>query len=416
MGQIAFTNVAGDSLAIARIQRAPARYFQRPDRDDHENGFLTDAYDPSLESMRGFGGYTRIAKQTGDWQFETQANFRTPGFENNDAAFLTRADYVWGNGNVRWQLNRPTRYSRYVSVTAGGQRQYNFDGDMTDGQVHGSIFYQLLNYWSAGAFAIRFPERADERMTRGGPVVHRSPGTFMSGNIGSDARKALVLTVNGGGFRGQDGAREYNINTSLRFKPAANLSLTVGPSLSGGTSTAQFVDRFDDPSADHFHGQRVVFSDLEQRTLSMDTRISATFSPTLTLEVFAQPFISSGDYSNFKEYTAPRTTDRRLFGVRISALPSTAGRDSVYVLDPDADPNTANFTFRNPDFNFRSLRGNAVLRWEYRPGSTLFLVWQQQRAERHPFGDFSLSRDAGGVFDPRPDNIFVMKVSYWFGR
>jgi hypothetical protein len=183
-----------------------------------------------------------------------------------------------------------------VSVTAGGQRQYNFDGDMTDGQVHGSIFYQLLNYWSVGAFAIRFPERADERMTRGGPVVHRSPGTFMSGNIGSDARKALVLTVNGGGFRGEDGAREYNINTSLRFKPAANVSLTVGPSLSGGALTAQFVDRFDDPSADHFHGQRVVFSDLEQRTLSMDTRISATFSPTLTLEVFAQPFISSGDY------------------------------------------------------------------------------------------------------------------------
>ena len=416
MGQIAFTNVAGDSLAIARIQRAPARYFQRPDRDDHVNGFLTDAYDPSLQSMRGFGGYTRIAKQTGDWQFETQANFRTPGFENNDAAFLTRADYVWGNGNVRWQLNRPTRYSRYVSVTTGGQRQYNFDGDMTDGQVHGSIFYQLLNYWSVGAFAIRYPERADERMTRGGPVVHRAPGTFMSGNIGSDARKALVLTVNGGGFRGQDGAREYNINTSLRFKPAANVSLTVGPSLSGGTSTAQFVDRFDDPSADHFHGQRVVFSDLAQRTLSMDTRISATFSPTLTLEVFAQPFISSGDYSNFKEYTAPRTTDRRLFGTQISALPSNAGRDSVYVLDPDADPSTANFTFRNPDFNFRSLRGNAVLRWEYRPGSTLFLVWQQQRAERHPFGDFSLSRDAGGVFDPRPDNIFVLKASYWFGR
>jgi hypothetical protein len=417
MGQIAFTSVAGDSLAIRRIQRAPARYFHRPDRDQRGNGFLTNGYDPSLESVRGFGGYSRIAKQAGDWQFEAQTNVRTPGFEANDAAFLTRADYVWANGNVRWQRNQPTRYSRYLSFTAGAQRQYNFDGDMNDGQVHGSAFYQLLNYWSMGAFAIRFAERADERMTRGGPVVHRSPGTFMAGNVGSDSRRALVLQVDGSGFRGDDGTREFNASATIRFKPATNLAVTLGPSLSGGRSKAQFVDRFEDESADHFFGQRVVFSDLEHRTVSMNTRVSATFSPTLTLEVFAQPFISSGDYSDFKEYTATRTTERRVFDAgQISAVPSAAGRDSVYVLDPDRDQGTANFTFPNPDFNFRSLRGNAVLRWEYRPGSTLFLVWQQQRSGRQPFGDFSFSRDADGVFSARPDNIFLMKASYWFGR
>jgi hypothetical protein len=417
MGQLAFTNVAGDSLAIRRIQHAPARYFQRPDRDDHGNGFLTNGYDTSLEAMRGIGGYTRVAKQAGDWQFETHANFRTPGFENNDAAFLTRTDYIWAGGNVRWQNNQPTRYSRYLSFTAGAQRQYNFDGDLNDSQFHGHGFYQFLNYWSIGAFAIRFQERADERMTRGGPVVHRSPGTFMSGNIGSDSRRTLVLQLDGGGFRGEDGTREFNVNTSVRFKPATSLAVTLGPSFNGGRSKGQFVSSFADPSADHFFGQRVVFSDLEHRTLSMNTRVSATFSPTLTLEIFAQPFISSGDYSEFKEYTATRTTERRVFDSgQLSALQSASGRDSVYVLDPDRDPATANFMFRNPDFNFRSLRGNAVLRWEYRPGSTLFVVWQQQRAGSEPFGDFSFSRDAGGVFSTRPDNIFLLKASYWFGR
>jgi hypothetical protein len=416
MGQLAFTNVAGDSMAIARIQRAPARYFQRPDRELHDNGLLTNAYDPALESMRGLGGYTRIAKQNGSWQFEVASNFRTPGFENNDAAFLTRADYVWTNANLRWQHNQPTSWSRYLSFTLGGQRQYNFDGDLTDGQVHGSAFYQLPNYWSVGAFAIRYPERADERMTRGGPVVHRSPGTFMSANVGSDSRAALVLQLDGGGFRGDDGTREINAGARVRYKPATNIALTVGPSVRSGLSKSQFVTRFTDTSATDFFGQRVVFSDLEQRTVSMDTRISATFSPTLTLEIFMQPFISTGEYDDFKEYVAPRTTQRRLFdSAQLSALMSAAGRDSVYVLDPDRDPGTANFTFRNPDFNFRSLRGNAVLRWEYRPGSTLFLVWQQQRSGSHPYGDFSLSRDVDGVFDTRPDNIFLLKVSYWFG-
>lgn len=417
MGQLAYTNVAGDAAAILRIQRAPARYFQRPDREAHDNGLLTNGYDPSLRSLRGIGGYSRIAKIAGDWQFEAQTNFRTPGFENNDAAFLTRADYIWTNGNVRWQRNQPTRYSRYVSLTAGGQRQYNFDGDMTEAQVHGSAFYQLLNYWSISGFFIRYPERPDERLTRGGPVVHRAPGTFVSGDIGSDSRRAVVLQINGGGFRGADGGREYNLSTTLRIKPATNLAVTVGPSLSGARTTAQFVGSFEDESATHFFGRRVVFSDLEQRTFSVNTRISATFSPTLTLEVFAQPFVSSGDYGSYKEYTATRTTSRRVFdATQISAIQSAAGRDSVYVLDPDGNPATPAFRFDNPDFNFRSLRGNAVLRWEYRPGSTLFLVWQQQRAESHAFGDFSLSRDSGGVFDPRPDNIFLLKVSYWFGR
>jgi hypothetical protein len=417
MGQVALTNVSGDSLAIRRIQRSPARYFQRPDRDAHGNGLLTNAYDTSLESLRGIGAYTRVAKVAGDWLWEAQANVRTPGFENNDLAFLTRADYVWGNANLRWQRNRTTSFSRYLSATVGAQRQYNFDGDMTDGQAHTSVFLQLLNYWSFGGFAILYPERADPALTRGGPVVHRAAGNFIAANMGSDSRRPLVLQLDAGRFDGSDGAHDYNINASVRFKPATNLSLSVGPSFSGGTSTTQFVDRFDDATASHFHGQRVIFSNLHHRTVSMNTRMSATFSPTLTLELFAQPFISSGAYDSFKEYTSTRSTSRRLFdGAAIQPVEDDAGRVTHYDIDPDVDEATPAFRIRNPDFNVRSLRGNVVLRWEYRPGSTLFVVWQQQRSESRPFGDFRFSRDADGVFSARPDNIFLMKVSYWFGR
>jgi hypothetical protein len=417
MGQIALTNVSGDSLAIRRIQRSPARYFQRPDREAHSNAFLTNRYDTSLESLRGLGAYTRVAKSGGDWQWEGQANVRTPGFENNDLAFLTRADYVWGNANVRWQRNRITSLSRYLSATVGAQRQYNFDGDMTDGQAHGSVFWQLLNYWSFGAFGIVFPERADATLTRGGPIVHRASGNFISANMGSDSRRPLVLQIDAGRFDGSDGARDYNISANLRFKPATNLSMSLGPSVSGGTSTTQFVDRFDDAAASHFFGQRVIFSDLHHRTVSMNTRVSATFSPTLTLEIFAQPFISSGDYDRFKEYTRTRSTSRRIFdGASIQPVADDAGHVTHYDIDADGDDATPALRIRNPDFNVRSLRGNAVLRWEYRPGSTLFVVWQQQRSGSEPFGDFSFSRDAGGVFRTRPDNIFLVKVSYWFGR
>ena len=126
--------------------------------------------------------------------------------------------------------------------------------------------------------------------------------------------------------------------------------------------------------------------------------------------------MATGAFDRFKEYVRPRSGERRVFDAQQISPIVEDGRTIAYTLDPDRNASTANYEFGNPDFNFRSLRGNAVLRWEYRPGSTLFVVWQQQRSHVDPFGDFELSRDARGVFDAPPDNVFVVKVSYWFGR
>jgi len=179
----------------------------------------------------------------------------------------------------------------------------------------------------------------------------------------------------------------------------------------------QFITRFSDPSAADFFGERIVFSDLEQHQLSMNTRLNWTFSPTLTLELFAQPLVASGSFDRYKEFVRPRSIEKHVFDAeQITPLRNSEGRITGYSLDPDRNPATANFLIDNPDFNFRSLRGNAVLRWEYRPGSTVFFVWQQQRSGVTPFGDFDFGRDAPGVFNAPPDNVFVVKFSYWFGR
>jgi hypothetical protein len=148
------------------------------------------------------------------------------------------------------------------------------------------------------------------------------------------------------------------------------------------------------------------------------TRASWTFSPALTLELFAQPFVSSGRFWGFQEYVRPRGGERAHFDtlqLRVAAR-DAGGRPTRYVLDPDRDPSTADFEIANPDFSLRSLRGSAVVRWEYRPGSTLFFVWQQERAGSTPDGDFALGRDLADVFRRRPDNVFVIKASYWIAR
>ncbi|HEX6747051.1 MAG TPA: DUF5916 domain-containing protein [Longimicrobium sp.] len=415
-GSFALSNVAGDSLAILRLQRSSARYFQRPDRDQGSNGLFSNAYDPSATDLRGFGGYLRAAKEAGTIRWETQVNLRSPGFEVNDLAFLTRADYIWALANLNGYWTKPNRVFRELWVTAGAQRQQTFGGDVNDAQVHLSGSMQLPNYWGMGFYAQYRPEVYDERLTRGGATVRRADQRFFDWNIGTDSRKRTVFGFDvWRGTRG-DGGDDVGGSFSVRYRPRSNIQFSVAPAWSRTEVAAQYVTAFTDPSATAFYGRRAVFAGLSQQTFSMDTRLNVTFTPTLSLEMFAQPFVSSGEYHDFKEFTAPRGLDKTPFGSRISAIQNSAGHDSVYVLDADGDPSTDAFTFGNPDFNFRSLRGSAVLRWEYRPGSTLFFVWQQQRSASEGFGDFALRRDAGAIFREHPDNVFVIKASYYIGR
>ena len=161
-----------------------------------------------------------------------------------------------------------------------------------------------------------------------------------------------------------------------------------------------------------------MFAELDQSSLSMNTRLNATFSPTLTLELFAQPFLASGRYSNVKEYAAPRSSDVLVYGRDVGTLlveRDAAGRVQRYRIDPDAGGPAAEFTVDNPDFNVRSLRGTAVLRWEYKPGSTLFFVWTQERSGSDAYGDFDFNRDRSALFRDRPINVFQIKASYWMG-
>jgi len=421
LGNFALSNVAGDPDAIAGLQRSSARYFQRPDRTSGSNGIFSDLLDVEATSLRGYGGYLRFAKDAGDWQWETAVNYRSPGFEVNDAAFLTRADYVWTLGNVMRRWTKPTSWYRNMLAIIGGQYEFNYDGDRTAAQAHAFVGGQFANYWNFGLYTEMYPERTDAALTRGGPAVHLPSLQFFHGRISTDARKPLVFSMRHNYYTDALGGWFYGNEFSLQVKPAPNVQLTVGPAYSHELERQQFVTRREDATATHFMGHRAVVADLESSRFSMNTRLNWTFTPTLTLELFAQPFAFAGDYSDFKEFTGTRTTRTRSFGEDVGSICFSESANR-YTIDPngncavEGETSEQAFSFRNPDLNIRSLRGNAVLRWEYRPGSTLYFVWQQQRSGREIFGDFDFSRDTRGIFENRPDNIFVIKASYWFSR
>ena len=174
-----------------------------------------------------------------------------------------------------------------------------------------------------------------------------------------------------------------------------------------------------DPTSTSFYGNRYVFAFIKTRTLSLDTRVNWTFNPNLTLQVYAQPFISSGAYSAFREFARPRTYHKLIYGQDIGTIartPATPTTSAEYTVDPDGAGPAAPFTFADPDFTFRSLIGNAVLRWEYRPGSTMFFVWTQSRTGFDPNGNFNFGAQNRAIFRDRPTNVFQVKVNYWIGR
>ncbi|HEU4996273.1 MAG TPA: DUF5916 domain-containing protein [Gemmatimonadaceae bacterium] len=416
MSQMALSNVAGDTTVIASLQRSPARYLQRPDRSP-------GAYDPTATSLQGFAGYARVAKDGGDFNWEAAVNTRTVGYEVNDMAFLRNADYYWMSANVLKSWNKPTRWYRNMATILGTQQQFDYDGDRIDRQFHSWLSGRTLNFWNWSAFIIHRPWSLDDKQLRGGPVSARPGSEYVQAHINTDSRKALSFGFFPGYSWNFEGGWGFFPSLSADFRPKSNVLLSFGPSYSTSTAVQQYVTSVEDPAvAPEFAGRRYVMSGLDQRVLSLDTRMNWTFTPVMTFELFVQPFIASGHYFNFKEFDRARSTDKSIYGRdkgTISAVNlSGTGRVAAYTIDPDGAGPAGAFTIDNPDFNTRSLRGNAVFRWEYRPGSTLFLVWTQSRATDAPtgVGDFRFTRDREELFAARPDNIFLVKVNYWLAR
>lgn len=414
----AVSSISGDSLAVLRAQRSSAHYFQRPDRGERHGGFFSSRFDSSATSLQGMGAYARIAKDGGNWLWEAMVNTRSAGWEVNDISFLRRSDYHWENGNIARSWTVPTKWYRSMFAILGGQQEHNLDGDLTGRQFHGYWNYQSLGYWFWNAMVIVRPATFDDRLLRGGPVAKQPQMTFYSANVSTDSRRALQLNVSPSISSDEQGGNGRSLGVNATWKAASNLTVTFGPGFDASTSKQQFVTSVSDPTALSFFGRRYVLSSIRQRTLSLDTRVSATFTPTMTLEMYVQPFIASGHYFDYKELRSPRTLQSAVFGRdrgTITSIKDVHGIDSVFVVDPDATGPAASFDFDNPDFNSRSLRGNAVFRWEYRPGSTLYLVWTQSRSNSAPVGDFDIYRDRSALFSAHPDNIFLVKLSYWLG-
>jgi hypothetical protein len=413
-GVIAGSRVEGDSTAIARTQRTSTRYYQRPDASHLD-------LDPTRTSLGGYYAFLDAVKQAGAFTWKVALALASPGYEVNDLGFQSASDRVVLDTNFQYSQPMPGRILRNWSVRWSPDATWNYAGDRVHGEVNGNLNWQFLNYWGGGLRLAYNPRNDDDRLTRGGPIAatpRRLGGTV---NFNSDSRRAVVARLNYDWSTDEAGGWSHDVGLDLTANVSPQVELRFGPALSRRFETAQYVTAVSDPLATETYRRRYVFADLDQTTLSFETRVNVTLSPAVSVQLYAEPFISVGDYRALKEFARPGTFEFRRYGADVGTATQESSGD--YTVDPDGGGPAAPFPVPNLDFSYRSLIGNAVLRWEWREGSTLYVVWQQRRISSltnrgpngtdHWVGGFDLARDVGDMFSTPADDILAVKINYW---
>jgi hypothetical protein len=334
-------------------------------------------------------------------------NTISPDYEISDLGFQRRADRLDLQANGSYVETRPGRFRRY-QVSGTGLFEHNYDWEPISSRLFLNGFLQFLNYWSTNLnFSTGLPGTIDDRLTRGGPRAERPPYFSVNAGVSSDPRRSIVFRIGNFIQWGPGDGRNFDWFATLEFKPRPSLEFSFGPEIGWDKSEAQFLGRVTDAAATRTYGARYIFASVDQTTLSLDTRVNYTFSPTLSLQVFLQPLIASGRYGLAKEFKEPGKFEFLTYGLDVGEIVNGV----VYPNGQQAP--AVSFPAPKPDFNIGSLRGNAVMKWDWRPGSTMYVAWQQTRNSFQPIGDFALGHDLDTLFDAKPDNIFLVKISYW---
>ena len=401
----AFSQVQGSKKAIENTQRSPVRYFQRPDNN-------YSVLDTNRTSLSGSGGRLQIIKQNGHWNFMGVSIWKSPGFETNDVGYLREANQVlsvlWG----QYHQFEPKGIYRSYNINTDVYSVLNFEGDQLGQGLEWNANMNLKNFcnlFSGGSFR---SNNLDQSILRGGPMMKTPGGWNVRFGFSTDSRKKFVFESFGNLSRGfQKSSNNFYTEAEFSYKPTNYLVLSFNPEFSKSFSELQYVTRLNINQKDKY-----IFADIDRKTISASFRVNLNLSPDLSLQYWGQPFIATGKYNDYKQIANPMADN---YPERFRTfLPSQISLDNdEYLIDENGD-RSADYRFDKKDFNFKEFLSNFVLRWEYSPGSSLFLVWSQSRSSSDSSGDLNLSDDISNLFDGndnKPHNVFLIKFSYRFG-
>ena len=406
-GWLGFSHMRGDTSDLSRVQSSSVHYFQRPDAQDSVGGYLH--YDPTRTALTGSVGSLWFRKTKGNWLYDLQYAWESPAYDPNDVGRLGNADGRNGFVGVIYRQTKPRAWFQNYNAALSAFSEYDYGGDR---QVLFSELYGeavLKNFWDLSSYFDYQPRSFDHSATRGGPEMATAASWNWVVRLASKfgAKNSWVGRV----YYGENelGGETYRLSGEISVRPSTRFQFTATPNYLRAIDPRQYVTTFTGGGPAATYGSRYVFAQIDQSTFVMQLRANYTIGPDLTLELYGEPFAASGRYYGFGELAAPRTFNLRRYGTSGTTIARDAAGD--YTITDNGGADTLHIP--NPDFNILSFRSNAVLRWEWRRGSTLYLVWAQNKFGYHPTARLVGFGDLADSFGARGDNFFAVKVSYW---
>ncbi|MGY3791512.1 DUF5916 domain-containing protein [Aquimarina sp. 433] len=400
-GNFVTSHVEGSKEAIEATQNELTHLFQRVDADHVE-------VDPNRTSLTGTGGKLIGGKSGGgNWRYTAGVFWRSPELELNDIGFLRQADDIRQFANVRYLFLKPTKFYRRANVSFEQTSAFDFEGNFNRIQYEFNGFINYKNNWWTEVGAAHKPRIFTNTILRGGPRWRFSEENFAFLFFGSDSRKKFNFTM---GYV-NSGARQNNFTfhryvLRMRYQPFNALSVSLNPEFERNPNKTQYVTEVD------FNGTpRYITARIDQQTLSASIRLNYNINPNLTIQYYGQPFISRGTYTDFNYVNNPIASD---LNERVTLYDNNqiSLADGTYSVDEDGGG--VDYSFGDPDFAFVQFRSNLVLRWEYIPGSEIFLVWSQGITGSGNPGDHLFRSLDNQIFGQQPENTFLIKATYRF--
>ena len=398
---IGFSLIHGSKSAILNLQQASSRYYQRPDAD-----YL--GVNPDLTNLSGYSGNFKISRRQAEhWLWSINLSSDSPGFELNDMGVSSKVNLILLNSNITYHENLPSDWFHSYSISLQNNNDWTYGFEKASTQFAFIAGLTLKSLYQINLEIYHNLRELDQYKTRGGPLMGKPVNNYFDLSIQSDWSKNFSWRLYNYSFEDELNSKYFEFTGGLNLKTGGRAEIDLSLTYSYNYDNLQYVASIAGNKSQTFN-THYIFGLIEQKTISASVRFNYSFSPELTLELYAQPFISSGKYSNYGELEKPRDLDILIYGkdeTSIKLNNATNKYDIQYKVDK--------FSIPNPDFDYISFRSNIVLRWEWLPGSTFFLVWQQNRSDfMNNYRDFKFSR-IKDVFSPYSTNIFALKISYW---
>lgn len=403
-GNVVTSLVQGSKEAIQGTQESITHLFQREDATHVE-------VNPNRTSLTGTGGKVEIGKSSvGNWRYSGSVNWRSPELELNDVGFLRQADEIKQNAVVHYQTLKPFGNFRKINSRIEQFSSYDFEGNYNRMQYNSNTNFNFKNNWNANLNLFYKPRIYSNTALQGGPRFRFSEEFFTGVNFNSDSRKKVSFYSGIYASKGRNNSFSYTeFDASISYRPMNAFTISLSPNFVINKTKTQYVTESKFNSS-----PRYITASLDQRTLSATIRLDYNINPNLTIQYYGQPFISKGKYNSFNHVTNARA---KYYGDRITLFsPNQINFDfnnNSYSVDENSD-GTSDYSFDNPDFSQVSFNSNLVVRWEYIPGSEIFLVWSQGI-----FGNAKTSEDLfsglnNQILGRKPENIFLIKATYRF--